>query len=99
MGAVDVTAMTLENLQQPTFIERVFADLLKIHQVDHCKGNSLFVHAWDHHSNITREVCKMFMDVCPHCVKLLSRKKPVAGVENIVTDSFGIRGQADIIDF
>ncbi len=42
MGAVDVTAMRLENLQQLTFIERVFADLLKIHQVDHCKGNNLF---------------------------------------------------------
>jgi hypothetical protein len=41
MDAVDVTVMTLETLQQPTFIERVFADLLKIHQVDHCKGNSL----------------------------------------------------------
>jgi hypothetical protein len=76
MGAVDVIAMTLENLQQPTFIERVFADFLKIHQVDHCKGNSLFVHARDHHGNITQEVCKMFTDVCPHCVKLSNRKKP-----------------------
>ena len=91
--------MTLENLQQPNFIERVFADLLKIHQVDHCKGNSLFVHARDCHGNITQEVCKMFTDVCPHCVKLLSCKKPIAGVKNIVTDSFGIRGQVDIIDF
>jgi hypothetical protein len=32
-------------------------------------------------------------------VKLLSCRKPVAGVKNIVTDGFGIRGQADIIDF
>ncbi len=92
MGAVDVTAMTLENLQQPTFIKRDFADLLKIHQVYHCKGDSLFVRARDHHGNITQEVCKMFTDVSPHCVKLLSCKKPVAGVKNIVTDGFGIRG-------
>jgi hypothetical protein len=51
MGAVDVTAMRLENLQQPTYIERVLADLLKIHQVNHCKGNSLFVHASDRRSS------------------------------------------------
>jgi hypothetical protein len=31
IGAVDMTAMMLENLQQPTYIERVFSDLVKIH--------------------------------------------------------------------
>ena len=41
----------------------------------------------------------MFTDVCPQCVKLLSRKKPVAGIKNIVTEGFGVRGQCDIIDF
>jgi hypothetical protein len=67
--------------------------------VDHCKGLSLFTHAKNRHGNITREVCKMFTDVCPQCVKLLSRKKPVAGIKNIVTEGFGVRGQCDIIDF
>jgi hypothetical protein len=33
IGAVDVTAMRLKNLQQPTYIERVFSDLMKIHQI------------------------------------------------------------------
>jgi hypothetical protein len=41
----------------------------------------------------------MFTDLCMHCVKLLSHRKPVAGVKNIVTNGFGIRGQAEIIDF
>jgi hypothetical protein len=99
ISAVDVTAMRSENLQQPTYIERVFSDLMKIHQVDHFKGNSLYVHARDCHGNITRELCKMFTDLCLHCVKLLSHRKPVAGVKNIVSNGFGIRGQADIIDF
>jgi hypothetical protein len=99
IGAIDMTAMRLENLQQPTYIERVFSDLMKIHQVDHCKGNSLYGRARDHHGNITRELCKMFTDLSPHWVKLLSRRKPVAGVKNIVTNGFGILGQADIIDF
>jgi hypothetical protein len=41
----------------------------------------------------------MFTDLCLHCVKLLSRRKPGAGVKNIVTNGFGIHGQADSIDF
>ena len=39
-GAVDVTAMSLNSLQQPTYAERVFIDLWKIHQSDHCKGQA-----------------------------------------------------------
>ena len=66
-GVVDVTAMRLEDLQQPTYLERLFIDLWKIHQDDHCKGNTLY---------ITCEVCKIFTDVYPHCVKVLSRRKP-----------------------
>jgi hypothetical protein len=99
IGAIDMTAMSLENLQQPTYIEIVFSDLMKIHQVDHCKGNSLYVCAKDPHGNITREICKMFTDLCLHCVKVLNRRKPVAGVKNIVTNGFGICGQVDIVDF
>ena len=37
-GAVDVTAMPLNSLQQLTYMERLFIDLWKIHQADHCKG-------------------------------------------------------------
>jgi hypothetical protein len=41
----------------------------------------------------------MFMDVCPHCIKVLSRRKLAAGIKNIVTDGFGVHGQVDLIDF
>jgi hypothetical protein len=41
----------------------------------------------------------MFTDDCPHCVKLLSRRKPVAGIKNIITEGFGVRGQVNLIDF
>ena len=41
----------------------------------------------------------MFTDVCPQCVVVLSRRKPVVGIENIVTDGMGIQGQVDLIDF
>jgi hypothetical protein len=98
-GVVHVESMRLEDLQQPTYAERLFADLWKIHQEDHCKGNTLFTRARDRHGSITREVCKMFTDVCPHCVKVLSRRKPMARIRNIVTEGFGVRGQVDLIDF
>jgi hypothetical protein len=41
-GAVDVMAMRLEDLQQPTYVEKLFSDLWKIHKDNHCKGLSLF---------------------------------------------------------
>jgi hypothetical protein len=67
-GMVDMTTMRLDNLQHPTYVKRPFADLWKIHQEDHCKGNTLFTCARDWHGNITQEVCKMFTNVCPHCI-------------------------------
>jgi hypothetical protein len=41
----------------------------------------------------------MFMDVCLHCIKALSRRKPAAGIKNIITDEFGVCGQVDLIEF
>ena len=99
LGAVDVTALALSYLQQPSYAERLYADLWRIHKEDHCKGITFFYRVRDKIGNVTREVCKMFTDVCPHCVAVLSRRKPVAGIKNIVTDGMGVRGQVDLIDF
>jgi hypothetical protein len=41
----------------------------------------------------------MFTDVCLQCVVVLSRRKPVVGIKNIVTNGMGICGQVDLIDF
>ena len=97
-GAVDVTAMSLNSLQQPTYAERVFIDLWKIHQSDHCKGVTFFYRVRDKHGNVTRDVCKLFTDVCPHCIVVNSRKKPTAGIQPIITEGMCVRGQTDIID-
>jgi len=40
-SAVDVTLMDVGSLQQPTYVEKLFADLWKIHKVDHCRGLTL----------------------------------------------------------
>jgi hypothetical protein len=49
--------------------------------------------------NVPCELYKMFSDCCPQCIRLLQGRKPVAGIKNIVTDGFGVRGQVDFIDF
>ncbi len=46
-----------------------------------------------------RDICKMFTDVCPQCIAILSHQKPCVGVKNIITDEMGVRGQVDLIDF
>jgi hypothetical protein len=99
IGAIDVTKIPLSNLQQPTYMERLFIDLWKIHQSDHCKGITFFYRVRDKHGNVTREVCKLFTDVCPHCIGFSVRKRPTAGIQPIVTLGMCVRGQTDIIDF
>ena len=97
-GAVDVAAMPLNSLQQPTYAEWLFIDLWKIHQADHCKGVTSVYRVWDKHGNVTREVCKLFTDVCPHCIALNCRRKPTAGIQPIITVGMCVRGQANIIN-
>ena len=97
--AVDVTAMALSSLQKPTYAERLFADLWKIHKEDHCKGTTFFYRVRDTHGNVTREVCKLFTDVCPHCIVVQSRKKPTAGIHPIITKWLGVCGQVNLITF
>ncbi len=74
-------------------------DLLKIHCVDRCKGNTFWKRAKQAHDNVPRELCKMFSDCCSQCITLMQTKKLVAGIKNIVTEGFGVRGQVDMIDF
>jgi hypothetical protein len=76
-----------------------FIDLWNIHQTDHCKGVTLYYCVRDKHGNVTRDVCKLFTDVCPHCIVVMSRRKPTAGIKPIVTFGMSVHGQADIIDF
>ena len=39
-GPLHISAMRLEDLQKPTYARRLFTDLWKIRQYDHCKGNA-----------------------------------------------------------
>ena len=57
-GVLHISAMRLEDLQKPTYAKRLFTDLWKIHQDDHCKDNTFFSHSRDCHGNVTREKFK-----------------------------------------
>ncbi len=89
----------LDALKQSTYFERLFLDLLKIHRVDHCKGNTFWKRAKRAHENVPRELCKMFSGCCPQCITVMQAKKPVAAIKNIVTKGFGVYRQVDMIDF
>ncbi len=95
----DAQSTCLSALQQPTYFKRLFLDLLKIHCVDHCKGNTFWKRAKQAHDNVPHELCKMFSDCCSQCITVMQAKKPVAGINNIVTEGFGVRGQVNMIDF
>jgi hypothetical protein len=84
-AVVDVRNMNLSMVWQPTCPERIYADLLKIHKVYHCKETMFFKQAKAAHGNDMLNVCKMFIDCCLHCVSLLLRKNPVARIKNIIT--------------
>jgi hypothetical protein len=99
-GAIaNAQALNLSSLIKPLYVERAFIDILAIHIINHCKSTTLLKCVADWHGNIPQEVCKMFTDCCPTCIAVLSRKKPVAGIRNIVTHGFGVCGQVDLIDF
>ncbi len=78
-SAIDVTAMTLSSLQQPRYAERLFIDLWKIHKEDHCKGITFFYCVRDTHGNVMRDICKMFTNVCPQCISVLSCQSSWSG--------------------
>ncbi len=46
----------LSALPQPTYVERLFSDLHKLHHVDHCKGNTFYKRAKQAHKNVPREL-------------------------------------------
>ena len=95
---VDNQSSCLSALQQPTYVERLFSDLHKIHCIDHCKSNTFSKRAKQTHDNVPRELCKMSTDCCPQCIRVLQRRKQVAGIKNVVTKGFGVCGQVNLIN-
>lgn len=89
----------IDQLKRPSYFERVFADLKLIHMPDHPKGDTFYKRVCEKHDNIPRRVCKLFTDTCRRCGEHAKTKKPTAGVKNIITGGFGVRGQVDLVDF
>jgi hypothetical protein len=89
----------IDHKQRPSYYERVFADLKELHGMDHPKGRTFYKRVAERYDNISASVCKLFTNTCRRCCEQAKKKKPTAGVKNIVTKGFGVRGQADLVDF
>jgi hypothetical protein len=89
----------IDHKQRPSYYERVFADLKELHGIDHPKGRTFYKRVAERYDNISASVCKLFTNTCRRCCEQAKKKKPTAGVKNIVTKGFGVRGQVDLVDF
>eukprot|EP01082_Thalassiosira_pseudonana_P015915 g13611.t1 g13611 contig9:47905-48735(-) len=89
----------IDHKQRPSYYERVFADLKELHGMDHPKGRTFYKWVAERYDNISASVCKLFTNSCRRCCEQAKKKKPTAGVKNIVTKGFGVRGQVDLVDF
>jgi hypothetical protein len=73
--------------------------MLEYHGDDHAKGRSFHSRLQDVYCNISRQVAKVFADICPGCIMEQQRMAPLAGLCPIVTEGFGTFGQVDWINF
>eukprot|EP01082_Thalassiosira_pseudonana_P003744 g3173.t1 g3173 contig12:1561499-1563102(+) len=89
----------IDHKQRPRCYERVFADLKELHGIDHPKGETFYRRVAEQFDNISVSVCKLFINTCRRCCEQAKKKKPTAGVKNIVTKGFGLRGQVDLVYF
>ena len=51
------------------------------------------------YANISRNVIKQFLKLCPRCIEGAPRISSRAGIKPILTKGFNRRGQVDLIDF
>ena len=89
----------IDHKQRSSCYERVFADLKEFHGIDHPKGETFYRRVAEQFDNISVSVCKLFINTCRRCCEQAKKKKPTAGVKNIVTKGFGLRGQVDLVYF
>ena len=90
--------LDMDKLRKLTYFERLYADILAQHH-DHNKGNSLYKRVCEKYSNVSKTWTLLFTKTCPGCIERAPKPKPIAGLKNIITCGFGVRGQVDLIDF
>ena len=82
--------------------ENIFDAIRKTHEeAIHAKGRTLTHKIREKYGkSIPQWVLKLFTDLCPHCIEMREvRKSQVAGHKPILSNQFGERGQADLIDY
>jgi hypothetical protein len=80
---------------QPTYMERLYGDMLGQHAGHNM--NDTFRHKLaTKFLNISNVWVKLFTQTCPGCIVKARVPEPVAGLRNIITNGFGVRGQCVI---
>jgi len=87
-----------DRIRRPTYLERLYSDMLHEHGL-HNMCETFRRRLGEKYSNIAMPWIKLFTGTCPGCIAKAKTQKPVAGLRNIITNGFGVRGQVDLIDF
>ena len=87
----------LDRMRRLSYMERLYNDILREHG-DHNRGATLSFRVAERWCNISRDWTTIFTKTCPQCIERAPKPKPVAGLRNIITYGWGMRGQVDIID-
>ena len=95
--AITLPVVDLDHMHRPSYMERLYHDILREH-VDHNRGLTLAHKVAEWWCNVSHDWTNLFCKTCPGCIERAPKPKPVAGLRNIITSGFGMRGQVDIVD-
>jgi hypothetical protein len=88
VAVVDRT-VDMDTVKRIIYYEAAYTEIKRAHGQDHTKGCTLYAHLGEQFENIGRELCKIFMDMCPICITRMKCNRPVAGIKPIITHGFG----------
>ncbi len=78
-------------------MEHLYNDILHEHD-DHNRGATLSYRVTERWCNIFQDWATIFTEICPECIERAPIPKSVAGLCNIITYGWGMRGQVNIVD-
>ena len=97
-GNEEVVPLDQDRIRHPTYLERLYEDMFQEHGL-HSMCVTFYKKLACKYSNISMPWIKVFTASCPGCISKATTQKPKAGLWNIITNGFCVRGQVDLIDF
>ena len=92
--------INLEKIVRVVVEEELFGELKETHRsLMHGRVVKMAKAMESKYANISRNVIKQFLKLCPRCIEGAPRISSRAGIKPILTKGFNRRGQVDLIDF